>query len=166
MMKSRERAPSRRSPGVKLPQLGLRGAPSILFREYADERAAEARALLARDLFTGAAYLSGYAIELLLKAIISERSLGQHFPVADVPEELKTHNLEKLLVFSGQFERLKTAFASNPELEDNWLALRTWGPHLRYDRLRAQRSRDIVYAVTDQRNGVMAWLKNLPSPYR
>jgi hypothetical protein len=164
-MRRHDRPNSQRASGRNLPQLGARGAPSRLFREYADERAAEARALLARELFTGAAYLSGYAVELLLKALIAERSLGQHFPVVDVPEELKIHNLEKLLVISGQLARLKAAFASNPELEDNLIVLRSWGPHFRYDRLRAQRARDIVYAVTDQRNGVMAWLKGLPSPY-
>lgn len=121
--KPRGAVPSPRRSALGLSPHGLR---SNVLCEIADDRVREATILLGSGQFTGAAYLAGYAVELLLKAVLSSRRHGgiRLVDSSEVSFEYKTHNLEDLLKFCGLKDQMRSAAARNFELGSNWAPLR------------------------------------------
>jgi HEPN domain-containing protein len=79
-------------------------------RAIARARLRDAQVLLKARRFDGAFYLSGYAVELALKARICRTLKWREFPQSGREFEdfksLRTHDLEVLLKFSGFEERV------------------------------------------------------------
>jgi HEPN domain-containing protein len=94
-------------------------------------RLEDAKVLLRSRRFDGAAYLCGYAIELILKYRICRTLKWQSFPKANsefkTKQSLKTHKLEDLLEFSGRESKIKTQFMTE------WSLLVDWDPEARYN---------------------------------
>jgi HEPN domain-containing protein len=86
--------------------------------------------LLKAKRFDGAFYLSGYAVELALKARICRTLKWREFPQSGREFEdfrsLRTHSLEVLLKFSGVEERVT---AKRPA---EWSVVADWDPEKRY----------------------------------
>jgi HEPN domain-containing protein len=82
-------------------------------RQLAWQRLEEAKILASNNMCDGAFYLSGYSVELMLKAKICERlGIPNLFDESDknvniiegigeIRKAVKTHNLFTLLIFSG-----------------------------------------------------------------
>ena len=92
-------------------------------KQLAVERLSEAQILCDNEKYDGAFYLAGYSIELMLKAKVCE-----HFGVDNLFDEdatdqdvnelknaVKTHDIRKLLVFSGLRNKFEKAKAEQNE---------------------------------------------------
>ena len=93
-------------------------------------RIGDAAALLRLDRYQGAVYLSGYAIELSLKARICATLNWQGFPLKgkefDGLASFKTHDLEILLHLSGREDDVKNNYTAD------WSVIAQWDPQVRY----------------------------------
>lgn len=142
----------------KLPQLTARGWPSSVLIHIADQRLAEARQLRAKQFLTGSAYLAGYAVEIILKALIAERHFGSWLPLK-VQETIKTHNLEVLLKKYGLDGQLKNASEKNKILRINWAITKQWKTEIRYLNLKKPEADDIFQSIACPANGTAGWFR-------
>lgn len=117
-------------------------------RAVARARLRDAQVLLRAKRFDGAFYLSGYAVEVALKARICRTLKWQGFPATRREFEnfvsLRSHDLESLLQFSGVAARVKAKYF--PE----WSTVLKWNPEKRYQTigvLSAQEATDMVRCV-------------------
>lgn len=154
-------APIRRPGPLALDRRGVRAA---VLCELAADRVREARLLLKHEQFTGAAYIAGYAVELLLKAIIAVRANAGFWPLEQLVSEYRTHDFDILLKQAGLARQMRAVAGKNPELSSNWQVARIWETNFRYRRLQRQLASDIVSAVTDERDGIAAWLRPWVGP--
>ncbi len=99
-------------------------------RTISRARLRDAQALLKAKRFDGAFYLCGYAVEIALKARISQTLRWPGFPQNSKEFEgvqsVKTHDLEVLLRFSGIGDRIKRKHLSE------WSLVLDWNPEKRY----------------------------------
>jgi len=104
-------------------------------RAIARARLRDAQVLLNGKRFDGAFYLSGYAVELALKARICRTLKWPDFPRSGREFEdfrsLRTHSLEVLLKFSGVAERVTARHAAE------WAVVVRWDPEKRYQAIGA-----------------------------
>ncbi|SPF56323.1 conserved hypothetical protein [Candidatus Sulfopaludibacter sp. SbA4] len=102
-------------------------------RAIARARLRDAQVFLRAKRFDGAYYLSGYAVELVLKARICRTLKWEGFPQTakdfEGLQSLKTHNLEILLKLSGIETRVTTKYL------DEWSEVIRWNPEKRYQAL-------------------------------
>jgi HEPN domain-containing protein len=99
-------------------------------RAIARARLRDAHALLQSKRFDGACYLSGYAVELTLKARICRTLKWPGVPESAQDfsgmQSVKTHDLKILLRFSGMEARV---IAKHKE---EWDVVWAWNPEIRY----------------------------------
>jgi hypothetical protein len=116
-------------------------------RDISQARLRDAEVLLQAKRFDGAFYLSGYAVELALKARICRTLKWPDFPATQQEfkglQSVKTHDLEVLLKFSGVEARIKTKHLQE------WSPVVDWNPEKRYQAigLSPQRATDMVMYV-------------------
>jgi hypothetical protein len=119
----------------------------------------EAEILLASHKPDGAVYLSGYAIELMLKRKITDLLDWDGYPAN--PKEFesklsfKIHKLPTLLHFSGLERRLK----SDTVLFARWQIASTWDSEIRYQEIGVRteaEAQDIIEATRDILNFILA----------
>ena len=124
-------------------------------RLIADERADEARALLAASHYSGAYYLAGYAVECALKAVITKDLSEWTMPDWRALQSAHIHDLQRLATLAG----LDSALAGDPVTGPSWLTAKSWSETSRYRLVAAQEAMDLVEAVTHPTQGVLVWLK-------
>jgi hypothetical protein len=131
-----------------------------LLQRISSQRRREAAALLRAELFPGAYYLTGYAVECALKACIAKQTLRHDFPNRKLAQDSWTHDLEKLVQLAGVGPQLSSDTRANPALQLNWTIVKDWSETDRYDLsiTRAQ-ARDLYSACTSRRNGILAWIR-------
>ena len=99
--------------------------------KIAKARLEEAEILAASNRYEGAIYLSGYAIELGLKAKICKTLKWSGYPSTrnEFKEysSFKTHDLDVLLHLSGSEKSVKNTFLAE------WSIVATWDPESRYN---------------------------------
>ena len=130
-------------------------------QRLADDRVLDAEALLTAGRWSGAYYLSGYAVECALKASIAKRTSLHDFPDKTVVQKSHTHNLAELLDLAGLRLQLQLAVtpAANPALGINWQSVKDWSERARYEQKTEAEARELFEAVTDPANGVLRWIK-------
>lgn len=132
----------------------------IDFQQLADVRLREAKALLDLGMWDGAYYLTGYAVEVALKACIIKTVMATDaFPDKKFSENCWTHELEKLIALAGLKLAWDTATAANPNLWSNWRTAKVWSEHTRYHRITEAEAKSLYNAVSDATNGVLTWIK-------
>jgi hypothetical protein len=132
------------------------------FQKLANDRIADARALLAAKRWAAAYYLAGYAVECGLKACILARvavSAEVIFDDRRYSEKCWSHNLIQLVDLAALKTRLEAAMAANPGLEDNWDTVKEWSESSRYARMSKTKAKDLYNAITDKKDGVFPWIK-------
>ena len=86
--------------------------------------------------YDAAAYLCGYAVEIVLKARICQTLRWKSFPATAGEfqkfRSLQTHDLEALIQLSGVENRIK------PALAVYWSTVEKWRPEQRYDSVGTQ----------------------------
>jgi HEPN domain-containing protein len=130
-------------------------------QRLADDRVLDAEALLTAGRWSGAYYLSGYAVECALKACIAKQTNLHDFPDKIVAQKSYTHNLTELLDLAGLRLQLQLAAtpAANPALGINWQRVKDWSERARYQQKTEAQARRLYQAVTDPANGVLRWIK-------
>jgi hypothetical protein len=101
-------------------------------KAMAREKLKDAQALFRAGRYDGAIYLSGYAMELALKARICQTLRWPGFPETKSEFEnyqsFRTHNLEVLLHLTGIEDRIKQHYLPA------WSVASGWKPEIRYQR--------------------------------
>lgn len=104
--------------------------PTKALRLIARARLRDAQVLLRAGRFDGAFYLSGYAVELALKARICRTLKWPGFPETGQDskglQSVRTHDLEILLRFTGVEWRVKAKHLAE------WSVVLDWNPDKRY----------------------------------
>ena len=136
-------------------------------------RLADARALLATGANdAGAYYLAGYAVECALKASIAKawnarlRTIGE-FPYPDfgdtsfTKQNYYSHRIRELVKLAGLEALLVQDRRARRLLNTNWGIAEDWNEESRYVVFRnRQDAENIVNAVENSEEGVIAWLTN------
>lgn len=128
------------------------------FQRLAEERVRDAEALLKAGQWSGAYYLSGYAVESALKACIAKLTKRYDFPDKDTVQRSYSHKVEVLLELTGLKTDRDTQAKSQSEFANNWHRVRDWEESSRYQRWTEARARALLSAVTDPKYGVLPWI--------
>ncbi|MGO9318537.1 MAG: HEPN domain-containing protein [Terracidiphilus sp.] len=129
------------------------------FKEIAELRLRESKALLAAGLSEGAYYLAGYAVECALKACIAKRTKEHDFPDKKLVNDSHTHDLGKLLQLAELKVELEAAMQDNPAMQSSLDAVQDWSEASRYEKRSAQEAMDLLQAIEDQAGGLLPWIK-------
>lgn len=130
------------------------------FQTLAEERMLDSEALLTAGQWSGAYYLSGYAVECGLKACIAKLTQEHDFPrERSFIEKCYSHDLDKLVSAAELTRKRKADTDSNPILGNNWLVANDWSEQARYKQWSETEARKLFDAVTDSKNGVLTWVK-------
>lgn len=118
-------------------------------------RKQDAECLLAGKQWSGAYYLTGYAVECALKACIAKRIRRYDFPDKELAFEVYTHNLAKLMRSAQLSERLQTSISSGNEvIGQNWAILQNWSEIKRYEFASKSEAEELFQAAFDTQNGI------------
>lgn len=129
-------------------------------RTLAASRLEEARVLLDNNLWTGAYYMTGLAVECALKSCLASAVKEHDFPDREFVNAMYVHNLEKLFRLNGAlWVALQTDMKMNAKLNVNWSTVKDWDDGKRYDIVDVLEARAIYEASTDASSGVMEWIR-------
>lgn len=135
----------------------------VLMREQlksiAVMRLHEARVLLNTSNYSGAYYLSGYAIECGLKACIAKETKRFEFPDKSFSSDCYTHDLEKLIGLAGLRIKLKNEQDADQDFKDNWATAKDWNEISRYEEHDKMEAIDLYSAISGRNHGVLRWVK-------
>ena len=130
------------------------------FQKIAEERLKDAEVLLQKKRYSGAYYLCGYVLECALKACIAKQTKEHDFPPErKVIEMVYTHNLSTLVKSAGIEKIFEDSRKKDKELEKNWSVVVGWQEISRYEKHDPKKARDIFRAITDNKHGVLQWVK-------
>jgi HEPN domain-containing protein len=128
-------------------------------QELSKVRLKEARALLDLELWDGAYYLAGYAVECAIKACIAKGTRRFEFPEKKKVDSSYSHNLREL-VGVAELEKARLEQASrDSDFRRNWQTVRSWSEQSRYERHPPESARELLEAVGDKNHGVLSWIK-------
>jgi hypothetical protein len=129
-------------------------------QKMADERVADAAALVEAGRFQAAYYLCGYAIECAFKACIARQFREFDFPDRKVVNDSYVHDLKKLLNVSRLEPFHRVEMGQNDSFAANWSIVQEWSEASRYDAtITETAATGLFLAVTDPTHGVLTWLK-------
>jgi HEPN domain-containing protein len=128
------------------------------FQTLAEVRIREAKALLDVQLWDGAYYLAGYAVECALKACIARLTRAEEFPPRDA-KDYYTHDLNALLKIA-KLEAVRLAEGStNAKFDAYWRSVVKWKEDARYKRISRSDAETLYEAVADPNDGVLRWVQ-------
>ena len=131
-----------------------------IWRELAEERLVDARALLAAKQWSGAYYLVGYSIECALKSLIADGFTASTTPVKKFVFDIHTHSLNKLIGFAGLEPDLRSRLSSDLPFQLNWQLVKDWDETSRYAIWTDKEATDLFSAVDSANNGIFEWVKS------
>jgi hypothetical protein len=136
------------------------------WRDLAEERLADAGALLAAERWAGLYYVVGYAVECSLKAcLVKFVEKNPHIVFRDnqFSKDCWTHNLNDLLK-ACELDSLREADAFDAQgaataFGTNWQIVAQWNEHSRYRKMSKVNAVKLHKAITHPSEGVMSWVK-------
>lgn len=128
------------------------------FQQLAHERLVEAKLLLDHGHWSGAYYLSGYAVECGLKACIAGLMKADEFPDKEFAQKCYTHSIEALVSLANLSDK-RTAYFTEDDLSANWLKVKDWKEDSRYQTWTESKARSLYDAISDPEKGVMKWIE-------
>lgn len=128
------------------------------FKRLAEVRLNEARSLLDARHWSGAYYLSGYAVECALKAKLVTQFQRWRLPDKQQVQRAYTHKLDELVRLSGLEADLIDELA-RPAFNVNWTLAKDWSEASRYTTRNRTQATELVEAVGNPREGVLPWLR-------
>lgn len=130
------------------------------FRRLTALRIREANGLLRLGYASGAYHLAGYAVECALKACIARKTRASSFPPkVKVVQEMYKHNPTELLGAAGLKPKLQQDAPPGSALDGHWATVSRWSEESRYERKTLREAAELLKAITDPQNGVLAWLR-------
>jgi len=126
----------------------------------ADKRLEEAKLLYGNKYYDAAYYLSGYAIEFALKAVICKRLNIELFDSSQVSKgsagPLQLHGLPTLIVFSGLQAELSDKKNLDAGFDAAWSLVSQWNDRRRYEEGCSQKTaREFLIGT----NTLLSWIK-------
>lgn len=116
--------------------------------------------LIQHGRWSSSYYLSGYALELALKACIADLVQAATIPDKAFINAIYTHDLAALVSIAG----LKAAFekdrSANQDLDISWAIASKWTESSRYEPWDSVGATHMVASIADPANGVFQWVKN------
>jgi HEPN domain-containing protein len=131
----------------------------IILQNLANIRYNEAKTLLDGGMYNGAYYLSGYIIELALKACIAKGIKEYDFPDKKIAEKSHTHNLIQLMSVASLDVFYNKEIETNKQLEINWAIVVNWSEGSRYEIHEKREAEEMFSAISDHNGGVFEWIK-------
>lgn len=126
--------------------------------ELAEAKLEDAKLLLSAGRAANAYYLAGYAVELMLKAIVSARFRTDTLPDRAVSTQVFVHDLRKLinLALLDVKEREKADLSFQARLQ----IVLGWTEESRYGEYSADEATALIDAVDNPEHGVLSWLRS------
>ena len=129
------------------------------FRDLATMRLREAKVLLDGSEWSGAYYLSGYAVECGIKACITKDLLAFQMPDKDVISKAYTHAIDVLAdIASLKGPRVLTA-QTDHDFAINWNIVTAWNESSRYLVWTETQAGELYEAITNANHGVFPWVR-------
>jgi HEPN domain-containing protein len=129
-------------------------------RQLCDSRLEEARVLLERNLWTGAYYFTGLAVECALKSCLAGAVRQHDFPDKNFVNQMYVHNLEQLFKLHGAlWAQLQADMKIDAKLAVNWSTVKDWDDSKRYDIVEELAARGLYEAATEVGSGVVDWIR-------
>ncbi len=123
-------------------------------------RIEEGKQLLDAGFYAGSYYLSGYAVECALKAVIAGHRSRHEFPDKHFAAACNTHNLYALMKLAQLELELVNAIRTSAAFSENWTAVLEWTEAARYAPVvPAQQARCMYVACANQSKGVLPWIQ-------
>ncbi|HXH27331.1 MAG TPA: HEPN domain-containing protein [Candidatus Acidoferrum sp.] len=136
----------------------IRKSPThAIFKDLAQKRFQEAQILLNSLEYSGAYYLSGYAVEFALKACYCKGVSKHSFPDKEIVKKLYSHILNELLMVSNIKSAFDAEVKSNIQLQTCWEVTKDWSEKSRYQVIKKSDAESMVQSVEI----VLNWIKTL-----
>jgi hypothetical protein len=109
--------------------------------------------------YSGAYYLSGYAVECALKASIAQKTVRFEFPDLARVKNSYTHSLIDLFKVADLVNDFQGARRQNTVLQASWDIVKDWSEQSRYGVWTRAEASAMIDAVAKPGNGVLPWIK-------
>jgi HEPN domain-containing protein len=123
-----------------------------------ETRLVDARQLFKSGRYSAAYYLSGYAVELGIKACIASVFQAQVIPDKSFVSAVYSHKLDELLGLAGIKPQLQEDMRNNPALAAAWGVASKWNEASRYSMWDQFEAKSMIDAVGHSTHGVLPWL--------
>jgi HEPN domain-containing protein len=127
--------------------------------ELAEAKLEDAKLLLGAGRAANAYYLAGYAVELMLKAILSGRFRENTLPDRALINQLYSHDLAKLTRLALLDVALQQHEESNADFGHRWDIVLEWTEESRYGGYSADAAAALIDAIENPEHGVLPWLR-------
>jgi len=132
-------------------------------KNLAKSRLKEARILYQKGFYDSSVYLSGYVIELGLKARICRiLKLNEYPSSGKIGAVYKTHKISDLIILGGLLPQLDEKLIVDPDFQVNWSIVSPWDVSLRYSSIGTNSelvAKETLSALEDPEHGVFSWIK-------
>jgi HEPN domain-containing protein len=129
-------------------------------RQLCESRLEEASVLLERNLWTGAYYMTGLAVECALKSCLAGAVKQHDFPDKSFVNQMYVHDLQALFKLNGAlWAELQADMKANVRLAVNWSTIKDWDDNRRYDVVEELVARGFYDAATDAESGILEWIR-------
>jgi hypothetical protein len=130
------------------------------YQQISRIRILEAKNLLNNGYYSGAYYLSGYAVECGLKACFAKQMRRFDIPDKRIINDVFTHNLVSLVKLAGLSSVFEENRRSDPSFDINWAIVKDWSSEARYSLgITQAQANDLFHACTERGHGVLNWIK-------
>ena len=129
-------------------------------QKLAEIRLEDAILLLQHNKASSAYYLSGYAVELAIKACAAKLFQNNTIPDKNLVNALYTHSLEQLMATSGLLPDLKNDIKTDSVFGANWGVVTKWNESSRYEFWDPMAAASLIGAINDNDRGVFQWVKS------
>ncbi len=129
------------------------------FRSIADSKLRDSELLLANNRYSSAHYLSGYAVEIGLKACIAKLFSTDVIPELAFVKAIYDHRPRNLVNIAGLRLDLEAQEDSDKQFAANFAIVGQWSPADRYRTIASPEAHGMVQAVGDANSGVLQWIR-------
>src|SRR5579859_7046141 len=130
------------------------------FIKLSKQRLKEGKVLFVNRCYSGAYYISGYALECALKACIAKKTRKADFPLdRKALDNIYTHELEKLIKGAGLEIERNGMLKTDKTFERYWGVAKDWSEDARYEQHSQKEAEDLIIAISDSTKGVLQWIQ-------
>ena len=115
--------------------------------------------MLDLELWDGAYYLAGYAVECAIKACIAKGTRRFDFPEKRKVESSYSHKLNDLIEVASLEKIRKTHADRDANFRESWEIVKSWSEQSRYKRHLPESAKEMLEAVGNKNHGVISWIK-------
>jgi HEPN domain-containing protein len=127
--------------------------------ELAEAKLEDAKLLLSAGRADNAYYLAGYAVELMLKAILSGRFRENTLPDRALINQLYSHDLDRLTRLALLDVALQQHGKSDADFRLRWDIVLEWTEESRYGDYSADAAAALIEAIENPEHGILPWLR-------